>query len=93
VKRVIAARPRKVRTPWARMLGNTQGERSPVRAIEKQTACGQGWKGEVRAHQLSGDRQAWQPPSGASPSRKGLRTPTESLSGRMLEGYGNITPR
>jgi len=48
-KCVTADYPRKVRTPWAGTLGNTQGERSPERAIENETAFGQGWKGEGKS--------------------------------------------
>lgn len=42
-------KPRKVRTPRVGVLGNTQREQSLVRAIEKETAVRQGWKGAVKS--------------------------------------------
>jgi len=66
------------------MLANDQMARAMDRAIETETALrllGQGWKGEVRAHQRCSDASAWQPTSGAR-SNRGLGEPTLIPSGR-----------
>src|SRR5205814_10399967 len=52
---------------------------------------GQGYNGEVRAHQRPGDRPARQTPPGARPSRGRAARPTPP--GRPQEGRGDAAPR